>query len=70
MVEADPTEITVSFHCCGRSGIVAFEHYHGNEINKSLHSNGHKPNITHMGGPEHKRLRRHLPNDLPTRFMV
>jgi hypothetical protein len=25
--------------------------YHGNEINKPLHSNGHLPNITHVVGP-------------------
>jgi hypothetical protein len=24
--------------------------YHGNDINKPLHSNGHLPNITHVGG--------------------
>jgi hypothetical protein len=26
--------------------------------------------LTLLEQPEHKRLRRHLPNDLPTRFMV
>jgi hypothetical protein len=25
-------------------------HNYGNEINKPLHSNGHLPNITHVGG--------------------
>jgi hypothetical protein len=49
-VQADTTEIAVPFHCCDRSGIVAFVGFCGNEVNKPLHSNGHLPNITHVGG--------------------
>jgi hypothetical protein len=33
-VEADTTEIIVSFYCCGLSGIVALVRYHGHKINE------------------------------------
>jgi hypothetical protein len=54
-VDADTTEIVVSFHCCDRSGIVAFVLYHGRKINKPFQSNGHLLIVTHVGG-SHNRL--------------
>jgi hypothetical protein len=49
-VESDTTEIVVSFHCCHRSGNLAFVHYHGHEINDPFQSNRHLAIATHVGG--------------------
>jgi hypothetical protein len=45
----DTTEIADSFHCCDRSGNVAFVRYHGHEINEPFQSNGHLPIVTNVG---------------------
>jgi hypothetical protein len=42
IIEVDPTEIVVC--------VVMYCWLQWNEINKPLHSNGHVPNITHVGG--------------------